>query len=199
MIMNRKPEELTDRFGVVASALCAAHCAICGVMPAVFAAFGLGFLLSHEVEWFLVLVAVLVGCVALNLAWQTHRSYKVAGLLVLGIVGLLASRGLEMGASHDEHHGGAHHGSEHVVALHHDALSHGELSEGVQHAEGEDAHSEHSGGDVLHVVGAGLGGGSGLLLFWGHLINIRTARRFREDCCRENRDWNHLADSAEKA
>lgn len=184
--MKQKPDDWTDRFGVLASGLCAAHCAICGVMPAAFAALGLSVLLSHEVEWLLVGVAVLVGCVALNLAWQTHRSYKIAGLLVLGIVGLLASRGLEIGASHEDHHDDSHRVGTHALTGHSDVFSHDEESGALGHAGGEPTHSEHSGGEVLHVLGAGLGAGSGLLLFLGHLLNICTARRLREDCCREN-------------
>ena len=97
--------EWTDRFGTVASSICAVHCAICGFLPVAFGAVGLGFLLGHEVEWLFSLVAVVFGLVALVMGWRQFRSPRVAALLVLGIVGILASRVLEMG---DAHHDGEH-------------------------------------------------------------------------------------------
>ena len=200
--MNRKPGELTDRFGAVASSLCAVHCAICGFLPAAFAMLGLGFLLSQKVEWFLVLVAVFVGSMAVKMAWQTHRSSKVLGLLCLGIVGLLTSRGLEMGSSHEGHHGDVHHDEVHHDEVHHDDGHHDEVHHDEVHhddghhddggaselARGEEAHGHggHGEEEGLHILGAGIGGAAGLLLFWGHLINIRATRRFREEgeeCC----------------
>ena len=185
--MNQESDQLTDRFGAVASSLCAVHCALCALLPAAFAALGLGFLLSHEAEWLLTLVAVLFGGVALNLAWRTHRSSRVLGLLFLGVLGLLASRGIEMGSAHDDHGGGAehahaehdghggpdeHHAKEAAMDAHH----HAEDCE-------EGGHDDHGDDEALHVLGAGVGVFSGLLLFFGHLLNIRTARRCREDCC----------------
>ena len=173
--MEKESAAWTDQFGAVASSVCAVHCAICALLPAAFAALGVGFLLSHEAEWLLTMVAVLFGCAALNLAWRTHRSRTVAALLVVGIVGLLASRGLEMGAEHDEHHAhteevGEHHAVEDALDDEH------------RHAEEEGEHHEaHE--DSMHLLGAGIGVFSGLLLFLGHLFNIRAARRCREECC----------------
>ena len=62
------------------------------------------FLFGHEAEWIFTLIAVAFASGALVLGWRVHRSSKVAGFFLLGIIGLLASRGLEMG-SHDDHHG----------------------------------------------------------------------------------------------
>jgi hypothetical protein len=177
-IMNKAADEWTDCFGAVASSLCAVHCAVCGLLPVAFAALGVGFLLSHEAEWLLTLVAVLFGCVALSFTWRTHRSLRVTGLLVVGVVGLLASRGLEMGAGHDDHHGGDHHTQVEKQDEHHsETAGHTPVDE-HHHAEAEVQHE-----DGLHALGAGVGVFSGLLLFLGHLLNIRTARRCRDECC----------------
>ena len=190
--MDQEPQENVDRFGAIASSLCALHCALCALLPAVFAALGLGFLLSHQAEWFLTLVAVLFGVLALSLAWRTHRSTKVLGLLCLGIVGLLASRGIEMGAHHDDHHGESAHTEVAHADEHHaekgaeQAEKHAEDDHGDGHDEhGHDEHGqdEHGDDEALHSLGAGVGVFSGFLLFLGHLLNIRTARRRREDCC----------------
>ena len=176
----------TDRFGAVASSLCAIHCAICALLPAVFAALGVGFLLSHEAEWLLTLIAVLFGGVALNLAWRTHRSRRVAGLLLVGIIGLLASRGLEMGADHDDHHGDESHAHAEAASDHHAEAEEGVADDDHGHAaEGEGHHADHEDEDAAHLLGAGVGVFSGLLLFFGHLFNMRAVRRCREDCCPE--------------
>ena len=169
-----------DRFGAVASSLCAAHCALCALLPAAFSALGLGFLMGHEAEWVFTLIAVVLGLCALVLGWRQHRSFRVAGLLAIGIVGLLASRGLEMGS---EHHG------------HHDEVHHAKVEDGSSHAnEAEDHHEEEQGKDedhhvsleqdeTGHLAGASVGVLAGLLLFLGHILNIRTMRKCPSPCC----------------
>ena len=102
-------ENRLDRFGAVASSLCAVHCAICAVLPAAFGALGLSVLLSHEAEWAFTLIAIAFAGGALVVGWRVHRSRTVAVLLSLGIVGLLASRFIEMGSDHHGHHEGDHH------------------------------------------------------------------------------------------
>lgn len=82
-----------DRVGAVASSLCAVHCAVCALLPAAFGALGMGSLLGHEAEWVFTLIAVAFAAGALISGWRRHRSVWVAGLLALGIAGLLASRG----------------------------------------------------------------------------------------------------------
>ena len=181
--MNKLSELWTDRFGAVASSLCALHCAICAILPALFAALGVGFLLTHEAEWLLNLVAIFFGIFALNLARQSHRSPRVMLFLVVGILGLLVGRGLEMAADH------GHHGDGHAEETdHHEEGHHGHADEAEEHeqeehghAADEDEHAEHAEGDTLHMLGAGVGVLSGLMLFFGHLLNIRAARRRRED------------------
>lgn len=181
----------TDRFGALVSTLCAIHCAVCAFLPAVFAALGLGFLLTHQAEWLLTLVAVVFGLGAMILAWRTHRSASVAILLSLGIVGLLAARGLEMAAPHDDHHEDSHHsdaghGDEHSAEGHHEEdrphEDDHEDDHGDEHGdEHEDGHAGDDGG--MHTLGASVGVLAAIFLVFGHMLNIRTTRRSREDCC----------------
>lgn len=156
-----------DRFGAVASSLCAVHCAVSGLLPAALGALGLGFLLGHEAEWVFTLIAVLFAGGALVLGWRRHRSRLVAGLLALGIVGLLASRGLEMSGGHHEPH--------HSTAEHADGHDEGDDELRGDHGEVPVVHE-----DSLHLVGTVAGVLAGLLLLFGHLLNIRTSRRSRE-------------------
>ena len=189
--MNNKETSWADRWGTVASSVCALHCAVCALLPAALAGLGLGALLSQKAEWTFTLIAVALGLVAMVVGWRVHRSRQVSALLLLGIVGLLASRGLEMGGEH------GHHGEEHAEEGVHAEASHA----GDAHAAVEDAHHghddahaegvEHEGhhakaeghDDAMHLVGAGVGVLGGLLLVFGHLLNIRTTRRTREECC----------------
>ena len=185
--MSKLPNFWTDRFGAVASSLCALHCAVCALLPTIFAALGVGFLLTHEAEWFLNIVAILFGAFALRLTRKTHRSRQVMVFLCVGIVGLLIGRGLEMAADHG-HHGGEHDahaevGDHHEDGHHDDGEKaeqepdheeHGHEDEEAEHADGHDDHAE---GDGLHMLGAGVGVLSGLLLFFGHLLNLRNLRR----------------------
>ena len=193
---ERSKGSLTDRFGAVASSLCAIHCAICALAPALFGALGLGVLLSHEVELGLASVAILFGLGAMVLAWRQHQSKLVMGLLALGVIGLVVSRGLEMGSDH-EHHGEAHHGEvEHAdkgdkhadkgdkhadKGEKHADKGDKHADEGDKHEEGH--HDEHE--DFMHAFGAGTGVLAGGLLALGHLFNLKATRRRREadECC----------------
>ena len=194
--MRNPKSSWADRWGTVASSVCALHCAVCALLPAALAGLGLGALLSQKAEWGFTLVAVALGLVALVLGWRVHRSSKVAGLLIVGVLGLLSSRVLEMGGEHGHHHGDVHHeaGAQHEEGHHdeedpeHEAGAHTASESG--HADGDE--HEASGGhhtdeeghdDGLHMLGAGVGVLGGILLVLGHLLNIRTTRRSREDCC----------------
>ena len=145
--------ERVDQAGAVASTLCAIHCAICALLPAAFGALGLGMLLSQTAEWAFTIVAVSIAFGALVLSWRQHRSIAVAGLLSLGIVGLLASRVLEMGS---DHHHGDHH-ADHHGEEHHDEGAHAETAHHDSVAEKhEDHHNEghDEGHDEKHVADA---------------------------------------------
>lgn len=170
-----------DRVGAVASSLCAVHCAVCALLPAAFGALGMGVLLGHEVEWVFTLIAVVFAAGALISGWRRHRSVRVAGLLALGIAGLLASRGLEMGAAHPEHHGEAHHPTTDPEASPGDAVVHAAQPIARPADERGGLHSTHA--DAAHFAGTAVGIFAGLTLVLGHLLNIRTSRRCRNACC----------------
>ena len=174
----------TDRIGATVSSLCAVHCAVCALLPAAFGALGVGFLLGHETEWALTLTAVAFGFGALLMGWRQHRSVLVAVCLSLGIVGLLTSRGLEMTGGHHEAHGEQHHAQEGHENEHKAERDH--ESEHVAGAHGEEQHQEaehHDHGGAGHGLGAGIGVLAGLVLFFGHMFNLRALRRCREECC----------------
>ena len=166
-----------DRIGALASGVCAAHCAICALLPAAFGAFGLGILLGHEAEWAFSLVAIAFATGALVLGWRRHRSIVVTLLLALGIVGLFSSRILEMTSPHHDHHGEVGHEELHA---HHEIAT--ETKEDPHH-EHEDEHSAeaHASGTALagfsHSIGAAIGVLAGLSLLTGHILNLRAMRR----------------------
>ena len=184
-----------DTFGVVASTICAIHCAICGLLPFLFVGLGLGFLLSHEVEWALTLGAIAFATVALFQGWRQHHSLLPVGFFLMGIVGLLTSRGIEMtsGHHHDEHHHSDKHADEHDEHHdehneHHDEHDH----ENATHTEEKAvaSHNEEEHGDVhhhddesAHSLGGVIGLSGGFLLVFGHIFNIRANRQCREKCC----------------
>ena len=186
--MSNPKSSWADRWGTVASSVCALHCAVCALLPAALAGLGLSALLSQKAEWGFTLVAVALGLVALVLGWRVHRSRRVAGLLIVGVLGLLSSRVLEMGGEHG-HHGDAHHeaGAEHQDGPDdedhgHEAGTH--IASVSGHADGDDHeasgehHTDEGGHDEgLHMLGAGVGVLGGILLVLGHLLNIRTTRR----------------------
>jgi len=176
--------EWTDRFGSVASTVCAVHCAICAFLPVAFSAFGLGFLLGEQIEWLFSIVAISFGVGALILGWRQHRSKQVAILLIVGVLGIMTSRVLEMGSDH--HHGGdAHHQSDGHAADADDVDDHEEEPHHKEDADEHHGHDDHHGEseDASHLVGAIVGVLAGLTLLFGHLLNIRAARRCREECC----------------
>lgn len=84
-----------DRAGIVASSLCALHCALSALLPGLFSALGLAALLGHEAEWAFTIVAMVCALGALALGWRRHRSPAIAAVLVLGAGGLLAGRLVE--------------------------------------------------------------------------------------------------------
>ncbi len=160
-----------DRLGAVASGICAIHCAICALLPATFGALGLGVLLGHEAEWGFTLVAIAFAAGALILAWRRHRSRMVAALLLLGIVGLVASRCLETGAEH--------HSDQHAQGEHSEQNADDIAQAKIEHNAADHSEQQVS---VSQLGGAGVGVLAGFLLFVGHLLNLRVAHRCRREC-----------------
>ena len=201
-----RDESRLDRIGAVASTACAVHCAICALLPAAFGILGLSVLSSPGAEWAFTLIAIAFAAGALFVGWRVHRSRMVFALLSLGIVGLLASRFMEMGSHHHGHDSGEQHAAVHSGGAdshegdtgqkhsegekHDDGKTHHEKGEsGSGHdAEGGDHGADHHEGhegeeDVAHLAGAGVGVLAGLLLLFGHIGNIRSTRKSREECC----------------
>lgn len=170
-----------DQFGTMASSLCMVHCAICGLLPITVGALGLGFLLSHEIELALTVFAVLFAFGACVQGWKLHHSKRVFALFFVGILSLLGSRALEMGISHDEHHGESHHDESHHLDP---QMTVGSVStEAVLSV--ENTHEDHhdDGTDILHTIGGLIGVCGGLILVVGHLLNIRARKKIEEACC----------------
>ena len=166
--------------GALLSSLCAVHCATVALLPLAFGALGLSFLAGHDAEWVFTLAAVVFAAVALSANWRKNRSTYVTTLLILGIVGLLASRVIEMNFGEHGHH-------EHKSQVEHAGAEHKEHNHDEKHGEHEDehhdshgAHDEHDG--FGHALGTAVGVIAGLLLFVGHVVNLRVTRR-REECC----------------
>lgn len=186
-------DDRVDFIGVVASGLCAVHCLFCALLPTIFGVLGLGFLLTHEAEWALTLLAVTFALSAGFIGWRLHRSSLVFGLLSLGIIGLLASRGIEMSSEHHDHHGdehqvdgvhhaeSAHHGEEHTEHEHHNSKNSHSAHVSTERNEHENNNSSEE--DSTHSIGAVVGFLGGMLLFLGHIINIRTSGEVRKECC----------------
>ena len=177
-----------DRVGAVASTLCALHCLFCAFAPFVFGALGLGLLLTSSAEWALTLCAVAFGAGALALGLRRDGSTLVTALLCLGIVGLLGARALEAGTGHHGDHVDAEHLEERhgAGAEHHDdrtATGPADTTDGHKVAESHSDHAHEHGEDEdsLHTVGGTVGFAAGLLLVSGHLLNLRTARRRRQE------------------
>ena len=181
-----------DRFGAVASSLCAVHCAAVALLPLAFGALGLSFLAGHSAEWSFTLLAIVFALFALNISWRKNRSVPVTALLIIGIVGLLASRFIEMSSGDHGHHGHqehvaeAHHKPSEHASEHHEPGAEKNAKEHDDHKEehksehkGHGGHDEHEG--IGHAVGTVVGVLAGLLLFIGHLLNLSATRR-REAC-----------------
>ena len=150
-----------DQLGTVGSFLCAVHCAIVAFLPGLLLALGLGALLQEKYEWYFTLFAIAMAGVALWMGFRKHQSKKVAAFFLLGMLGLLGSRALEM-SSHHHHEGEKAHAEETTAVA------------GAHH--GEEEHHDEEGFLDLHLAGTLLGIGAGILILSGHLQNIKETR-----------------------
>ncbi len=92
-----------DKVGAVCSAVCSVHCASTAIAPGVLAALGVGALAGPAAEWGFTASAILFATWALAIGWKRHRNRYLAGLFVLGILGLGMGRWLEMRGAHGVH------------------------------------------------------------------------------------------------
>ena len=93
-------EARVDRFGALASMLCAVHCALLPVMFGVLPMLGLGFLAWHGFERAFVGFAIVLASISLLYGLRKHGSYRAFLFLVPGI--LLLVIGVVVGSDHTD-------------------------------------------------------------------------------------------------
>ena len=81
-----------DRLGTIASSVCALHCVLCSLAPALLTLLGLGVLVSHEAEWGFTFVAALLAIAAAIKGYCPCGSWKVPAMLLTGVVVLFIAR-----------------------------------------------------------------------------------------------------------
>ena len=81
-----------DRLGTIASSVCALHCVLCSLAPALLTLSGLGVLVSHEAEWGFTFVAALLAIAAAVKGYCPCGSWKVPAMLLTGVVVLFIAR-----------------------------------------------------------------------------------------------------------
>lgn len=91
-------DRLIDRFGAVASFLCAVHCALLPLIFGVLPALGLAFLANHAFEQAFVSFAIVLATTSLVFGLRRHGSYRAFWFLVPGIILLVI--GLFIGDDH---------------------------------------------------------------------------------------------------
>ncbi len=89
---------LVDRFGAVASFVCAVHCALLPIVFGVLPALGLAFLADHRIERAFVVFAIALATTSLLFGLRRHGSWRAFWVLIPGIVLLVT--GLVVGESH---------------------------------------------------------------------------------------------------
>ena len=81
-----------DKAGVVASFLCAIHCAAMPLVVTLLPLLGLSFLASEPVEWALLGASATLGSLSLCLGFRQHRSRLVFMVLGVALALLVAGR-----------------------------------------------------------------------------------------------------------
>lgn len=93
-----------DKVGMTASSACAIHCALTGIAFGLVGGFGLAVLYHPWVEAGLMLVAAVVGALAIASGWRRHRSVIPAIVLTAGLT-MLGISHFAIGHDHDHRHG----------------------------------------------------------------------------------------------
>ena len=89
-VREHRVESAVDRFGALASLLCAIHCALLPLLFGVLPAIGLAFLAGHTFERVFVAFAILLASVSLLHGLRTHGSFLAFLFLIPGILLLVA-------------------------------------------------------------------------------------------------------------
>ncbi len=74
---------LLDKYGALASSICAVHCFLTSIAFGLFSVAGLGFLGNEIIDSAFVLVAIILGSFAVRNGYRHHRS-KVPAILFIG-------------------------------------------------------------------------------------------------------------------
>lgn len=104
-----KNQHLWDKVGACASAICAVHCVLTGVALGLLSSLGLGFFGNIWVDVIFVVIAIVVGAVAMWHGIRRHGSYVPALFYLGGLVSVMLahfedfSHGIPVHAEH--HHG----------------------------------------------------------------------------------------------
>jgi carbon starvation protein CstA len=97
---KRGLESRVDRFGALASMMCAVHCALLPLIFGVLPALGLGFLAKHGFEQAFVSFAIVLASISLIYGMRRHGSYQAFLFLVPGIALLVI--GVVIGSNHSD-------------------------------------------------------------------------------------------------
>jgi hypothetical protein len=97
---KRRLESRVDRFGALASMMCAVHCALLPLIFGVLPVLGLGFLAAHGFEQAFVSFAIVLASISLVFGLRRHGSYRAFLFLVPGIVLLVI--GVLIGSNHSD-------------------------------------------------------------------------------------------------
>ena len=84
-----------DRLGMGGSLLCATHCLVCSVAPALLTSLSLGSLASHDFEWLLTGCAVGLALLSAVHGFRHLHSRVLLVGFVASVLGLVGARALE--------------------------------------------------------------------------------------------------------
>ena len=84
-----------NRLGAITSTVCALHCALCALAPALLSVLGLSVLISHEAEWIFTILASIIAIAAAIKGYCQCESWKKPMMFVTGVLILLIARSTE--------------------------------------------------------------------------------------------------------
>ena len=84
-----------NRLGAITSTVCALHCALCALAPALLSILGLSVLISHEAEWIFTILASVIAIAAAIKGYCPCESWKKPMMFVTGVLILLIARSTE--------------------------------------------------------------------------------------------------------
>ena len=94
-VSTEENSTVLDRLGALTSTVCALHCALCALAPALLSILGLSVLISHEAEWIFAILASILAIAAAIKGYYTYESWKTPMMFVAGVLILLIARSTE--------------------------------------------------------------------------------------------------------